>query len=493
MVDESIDVRVVNVEAVVTDRAGHVVHGLAAADFQLLVDGKEVPIDYFTELEDARAVAPPPAAPAVPPAGPGTGEHGPAPPSAQPQVPPGTGVARNYLVFIDDGFAVGARRNQALGRLRKELWRLGPEDRMAMVAFGGATIDMLSGWSSDKAALAAALDRAAARPTRGHQRLAQFRSLAGDTNPDLLLIEPDQKAQELEVLAMRTSPETLSQLIRSTAAAAAALRAFELPAGRRILLLLSGGWSVATDPRLYEPLIAAANQLGYTLYPLDVATGEIDALRRFQELARPTGGKVPDPSSRETFAQVVQETASYYWLGFTPTGKPDDHPRQIEVRVRRTGLEARSRSYYSDLSRQTAAALAAESALVFASSSAVSGSAAAQLKVESGAARRIGRDEIEVPITLLLPMAALSFTRRGADFVNDTPLAIAAIDDRGRRAELPETLLHFSLPSIPSHARTLRYRTTLKLRRADQRLVFAVADAQNGGVLTAELTVHPDK
>ena len=39
------DVRVVNVEAVVTDRKGSRVAGLEASDFELLVDGAPVPID----------------------------------------------------------------------------------------------------------------------------------------------------------------------------------------------------------------------------------------------------------------------------------------------------------------------------------------------------------------------------------------------------------------------------------------------------------------
>src|SRR3954471_13683568 len=42
---ESIDVRVVNVEAVVVDKKGERVRGLSAADFRLLVDGREVPIE----------------------------------------------------------------------------------------------------------------------------------------------------------------------------------------------------------------------------------------------------------------------------------------------------------------------------------------------------------------------------------------------------------------------------------------------------------------
>src|SRR4051794_31892429 len=58
---ESIDVRVVNVEAVVTGPKGVRVPGLSAADFRLLVDGQEVPIDYFTEVKGGQAAAPAPA------------------------------------------------------------------------------------------------------------------------------------------------------------------------------------------------------------------------------------------------------------------------------------------------------------------------------------------------------------------------------------------------------------------------------------------------
>lgn len=47
---ETVDVRVVNVEAVVTDRSDTRVLGLTPADFRLLVDDEEVPIDFFSEF-----------------------------------------------------------------------------------------------------------------------------------------------------------------------------------------------------------------------------------------------------------------------------------------------------------------------------------------------------------------------------------------------------------------------------------------------------------
>ena len=52
VINETIDVRVVNVETVVTDGDGKLVKGLTAADFRLLVDGKETPIDYFSEISE---------------------------------------------------------------------------------------------------------------------------------------------------------------------------------------------------------------------------------------------------------------------------------------------------------------------------------------------------------------------------------------------------------------------------------------------------------
>jgi hypothetical protein len=52
VLDETIDVRVVNIEAVVTDASGQRVRGLSAGDFRLLVDGQEVPVEYFTEVEE---------------------------------------------------------------------------------------------------------------------------------------------------------------------------------------------------------------------------------------------------------------------------------------------------------------------------------------------------------------------------------------------------------------------------------------------------------
>src|SRR5690349_14495023 len=80
---ERIDVRVVNVEVVVTDKSGNRVTGLPASEFRLKVDGKEVPIEYFSEVRGGDAIAPGPS-------------EGP-PVAGLPSLAPGSPVGTSYL------------------------------------------------------------------------------------------------------------------------------------------------------------------------------------------------------------------------------------------------------------------------------------------------------------------------------------------------------------------------------------------------------------
>ena len=54
---EVIDVRLVNLEIVVTDREGNRVAELLPEDFRLLIDDEEVPIEFFTEVRNGVAMA----------------------------------------------------------------------------------------------------------------------------------------------------------------------------------------------------------------------------------------------------------------------------------------------------------------------------------------------------------------------------------------------------------------------------------------------------
>ncbi|MEM8960712.1 MAG: hypothetical protein AAGD38_04470 [Acidobacteriota bacterium] len=149
---EVIDVKVINVEIVVTDRSGERVHGLGPGDFILRVDGQEVPVEYFTEVIAGSAAA--------------LQEGSPRNGHSVPRLAPGEAVGTNYLVFIDEVFAIEKDRDMVIDRVALQIDRLGPADRMAIVAYNGG-LELLTSWTNEAGTLHRALDLARERPARG--------------------------------------------------------------------------------------------------------------------------------------------------------------------------------------------------------------------------------------------------------------------------------------------------------------------------------------
>ena len=466
--EESIDVRVVNVEAVVTDAEGKPARGLSPADFRLLVDDREVPIEYFAEIVGGRAVIAPDAGPGAP-------------------VAPAEVVGRSYLVFIDESFSIAKPRNNVLERIETDLPMLGPQDRMAVLAFDGRRLDVLSPWTADRAALARSLAAARSRPCRGHQLLAADRSMEQDVDTVIdaaviLELTGNELQKILDLMDMRVNPEARTQLGRTAQAMAGALRGFEAPSGRKVLILLTGGWSLRVAPRLFGPLVESANRLGYTIYPVDLAMGDRSVLNALDQLALTTGGRVANSMRQEVLKTVAADSGNYYWLGFAPSWKADDRTHRIRVEVRRPGFAVRARNSYSDLAPQTAVAMKAEGVLLF------GGTAEdRRLRVEPGEARRIGRREVEVPVTLGVPVEALALTpdaERG--YVAELPVAISVLDEKGGRSDLPGTRLRVVVRQVPPAGTLARFQTVIKLRRLTQRVVFTVRDPASGRFLWGE-------
>jgi VWFA-related protein len=512
---ERIDVRAVNVEVVVTDAQGKRVRGLGAEDFRLLVDGREERIDYYAEVADGET-APAPAGPAALSAA-----SAPATALAPPPGLAGGGrVGTSYLVFLDDAFAVASQRNAALSTLERDLSLLGPADRMAIVAFDGKGLIVLSRWTGDVAVLEKALAQAAKRKTHGSRIVANRRGDQRATaidmqdlydDADLLGVVPTLDVSEIW--------QNASGVGKAASAAAATLRGLPLPEGRRVMMVLAGGWPWDGDPRALLPLTATANRLGYTLYPVhvagfdplveaanaEVASVGISADSRQQSgggpivngwervseaalknLAKATGG-VAALNRDHALRQVVEDTRSYYWLGFSPIWRADDRPHSITVTVRRSGLSVRNRKSFFDLAPGTAAGLTAESLLLLGGDP-----TRKRLQVTAEAKRSIDRKVFELPLTLMIPSEVLTpLPDPAGSHVVQGWLSFASLDEKGGRARLPSQSLRAELPEAPRPGGFVRFHATLRLRRAAQRLVVSVQDPTSGAMLWGDLEVKP--
>lgn len=499
---DTIDVRVVQVEVVVVDSSGERVAGLPREDFRLLVDGAEATVDYFSEIRDD-----------LPPAG--TTQ------AAEP--PPG----RRLLVFIDDYFTDRRIRKALFDRLLDDVASLGPRDQMAVVRFDGRQLQLLSGWSGAQQQLQSAIAAAQQLKSRELDRIAEFGGL-GDPRKKIALLE--------------------DQVKKAASAVAVAMRSFSEVTGRKLLVLISSGWPYdaadalspedvldtpnAPNPfnidrslsdqeltfgdnpilasvrgtELLEPVVSTANLLGFTIYPTHLAlsgfsTPESSNLNRFgvvkrsqvnrdslRYLAEETGGRFlayalvkKDPP----LELVVDDTRSYYSLGFSPQLQGDDQNHEIRVEVRQPGLKVRHRQGYQDVSRTAQATLATEAALLL-------GSGGEPLDVTLGSPQRAGRGLLELPITLRIPMdwATSLPTQVKGQYLAALQLRVAAVDTSGRRSEMPIIPIRLGGPK-PSPGSYATYDTHVQIRRQKQTLVLSLYDQLSGELLTRTIEFAP--
>lgn len=492
---ETINVRVINLEVVVTDKDGNPVLGLQPEDFRLTVDGEPMPIDYFTEIRGGVAVEP---------------EAAQGGPGGLPSLAPGEPVPTSYLLFIDEYFSIARDRDRVLQRLLDQLPLLSSQDRMAVVAYDGKGLEMLSSWSRSTNDLRRTLQKAIGRPAYGLARESELRSF------EAVNVQDDYRRPfELSFQEQQYAQVLANQVERSVLAATATLRGFAAPPGRKVMLMLTGGWPfsparyVANDPslpltdpsvprgdELFSPLVRTANLLGYTIYPVDVpgldsdsradaassnpagpTQGDLSFRERVSEdslyyVADQTGGRaLVDAARFAAFETAVEDTRTYYWLGFSSQRKSDEKPRRIKVEVVGKGLHVRTRDSLQELAPQEEVSLAVESALLFGSPPGFD-----NLPVTSGEIQRDGRRYLLLPVQVAIPVEMVTLVPQGEKYVGQLELRIAAVSEDGDQSDIPVIPLQVSLDERPEVDKFIPYRTTLRLRNQQQRVIVALYD-----------------
>ena len=487
-----IDVRVVNVEVVVTDKKGNRIRGLQASDFELIVDRRPVRIDYFTEIDDGRALAP---------SDKGVDNV----PSLTADEPVGT----NYLIFIDDLFAIKQRRNRVLTRLERDLVQLEPPDRVAVVANDGRELTLITDWTGSPDQIDDALRQARRRKARGHLYAFGMGADRGDKTR------------------------------RSVMAAAGAMRSFANAPGRKVMLLLIEGWATVSDSwnfesayaaasagatldRLYAPLVNAANLVGYSLYPIDLPglrgrdipisgfgtagagppfAGPIGGYamwrevpeRRFHDvlrfLAEETGGlPMINSFSNKALGETVKDTRSYYWLGFEPPRSEDDRLHDIRIRLPgHEGVRVRARENYLDMSKATEVSMLVEGALLLGGSPGTD-----SLAVSFGTPRKAGFRKLFVPMKVTVPLDDVELLPVNGQWMNELEFRMRLMNRFGDMATPPAAKLNVVIPNEPMPGDQFVFETDLRIRKRKHRYVAAVYDPLTGELLSARGNVGPN-
>jgi hypothetical protein len=204
-------------------------------------------------------------------------------------------------------------------------------------------------------------------------------------------------------------------------------------------------------------------------------------------IAGQTGGQpILAGNHGSPLAIAAADTRSYYWIGFSPAFKRDDARHKLAVEVVRPGLAVRTRENYLDLSRRSEATMAVESAMLFGNAGAEAGG---RLPIEVGVPASSGWHQMEVPLSVAIPASGVTFVPLEGKYVAELELRVAALDKDGHRSDVPAVPFKLTVPEEPAAGKFIRYDTTVRLRKIDQRLTVAIVDPLAHKVLTASTEV----
>ena len=140
----------------------------------------------------------------------------------------------------------------------------------------------------------------------------------------------------------RTAEGTRAQVV--SAALQSLARRLGEQQGRKALLFVSEGFR----PPQPRAIVFAANRSRVALYALDPDPEPADGESMLRSIADQTGGtaSINETDLTPAIAQAVGDLDHYFVLTFAPLGPADGRFRPVQVRVKRPGTHARSRSGY---------------------------------------------------------------------------------------------------------------------------------------------------
>ncbi|HET7436482.1 MAG TPA: VWA domain-containing protein [Thermoanaerobaculia bacterium] len=481
---ETMEVSIVNVDVVVTDKSGNRVHGLTKNDFEILENGKRQAISNFSEyasgVERSAAAA---------------GGEGQEAPRRQP---------RTVVLFVERMPLRPQQADAFFGAIREFLENAAqPGDRVTLVDWSPANAEHIE-LAGDVASIGPRLEelsKAAQQPqpdavesTRQEtirlvhaeeraQNLMRQGSAhsefggrgAGNGNKRTMTIAKMEEAidgMSPTVLPMLTAFNEMQRRVHAINSTIASMGAGE---GRKILLLATRRFGEVAGAeyeyvtgrthlqnevrnqfgteRLTKSVIANANANGVSIYPLYVPglaitlndTSNEDPMpfpaenyvlqnesSNLNRVADRTGG-VAAFAVKDIVAllpQISSDASDYYSLAYRVNEKREDRERNLTVRVKNPDLHVRSRSAFVEKSDETrmrdriTAALFTEPI-----------DSAIKLTAQAGARTQSGKTSV-VPVEVRIPIIGLTAIPQNGKYVGAFSVYVGSAADLDEVSEI---------------------------------------------------------
>lgn len=467
---ENIDVRIINIDVVVTDRKGNVITGLKKDDFLIYENNVPKPISNFYAVEGSRpvatetAAAPEPVTPIIPDK-----------PSDQ-----NDNLKRRIIFYIDNLSLAPFNRNRVFTQMKdfiKTVMRPGDE---AMIATFNRSMKVRVPFTKDTIALSQALDMIAGESAMGTTATSERKStedrVRDAQNYDEAIATARSYASSIEH-DLRQSASSINGLMSTLAGVE----------GKKILVLTSEGfpmqpgremfqyideiareknWQVGgtilegmsfDSTSLIQSIARTANANGITMYTIHAAGliggSEMSAENReptpasvqqalisnttdsMQMMADMTGGLASTRTNNfaDAFKKIQRDLDTYYSLGYRAGTERVDRQRYITVRLKdQKGFIVRSRQTFVEKST-----FAEMSDRVVANLLYQTRDNDLHIVVRTGRPEATGDGLYRVPVEIHIPMDSLTLLPQGeAENVGGFDVYVAVADKNNDMSEV---------------------------------------------------------
>lgn len=384
---ENIDVRVINVDVVVTDKRGNPIPGLKQEDFEIFENGAPKPISNFFEVAGGR--------PKIDASEVGGNVTEPATTTKE-EIP--DNMKRRIIFYVDNLSLSPFNRNRVFEQTKgfvKQVMRPGDE---AMIATYNRSMKVRVPFTRDPAQIESILDSLAKESGLGIANKSERKSTEDrirDANSyDEAVGIARQYASSIEH-DLRQGVQSLNALMSTLAGVEGkkvlvlTSEGFPIQPGREMFMFIDEqarekGWTAATSSMLesmtfdsadeIQKIAKTANANGITVYTIHAA-GLSGGMEMSAEYARPvssnvsqaamsnstesmqliaqmTGGlaSVNSNNFQGAFDRISKDLDSYYSLGYRAGTERVDRQRYLQVKVKNKDYRVRSRQTFVEKS-----------------------------------------------------------------------------------------------------------------------------------------------
>jgi len=480
---ETIDIRVINVDVVVTDKKGNPIRGLTKDDFQLFENGVPKSISNFYEVEGPKTLnvavtAPPPTAQVQPP---------PPAPVTREEIP--ENLRRRVIFYIDNLSLAPFNRNRVFKEMKefaKNTLRHGDE---AMIATFNRSLKIRLPFTRDAGAIQTTLDTIAGESALGLSNRSEARDvqkrIQDADNYDSALAQARTYAESVNH-DLRQSVDSLNGLMTTLAGVEGkkilvlTTEGFQMQPGREMFYMIDEtakekGWNIGSTllegmsfdaASQIQNVARTANANGITIYaihagglgaanegymadmdrptPYTVTQAAVsNSTESLQLIAEMTGGlaSINTNNFAQAFRNIQRDLEAYYSLGYRAGTERVDRQRNLDVRLKNRNYVVRSRQTFVEKST-----FAEMSDRVIANLLYKTKANDLHILVKVGTPVA-SEDLFRVPVEIQIPMDSLTLLPQGENYMGGFSVYCAVANKEGDMSDVARQTHQIRVPN----------------------------------------------